>query len=72
MNTLYRKYRNRIQYLWLRFRLQQKINEIHYIALQSAADQLREKTLLADIRALQDRIEDDAAQITQLSSPGHR
>ncbi|MEW6024923.1 MAG: hypothetical protein AB1807_22605 [Pseudomonadota bacterium] len=72
MNTFYRKYRNRIQYLWLRFRIHQKINEIHYIALQSAADRLREQTLLTDIRRLKDRLGDDSSQITQLSSPGHR
>lgn len=42
------------------------------MALQSAADRLREQMLLAEIRSLKDRIGDDAAQITQLSSPGHR
>lgn len=71
MHALYRKYRIRLQYQWLRYRLQKKIEELHYIALQNAADKFREQTLLSEIRGLQELIDGGPLQYAPISSPGH-
>jgi len=71
MGSFYRKYRNRLQYQWLRYRLQKKIDELHYIALQNAADKFREQLLLTQIRSIQALIDDSPLQCPPISSPGH-
>lgn len=71
MVGFYRKYRNRLQYQWLRYRLQKKIAELHYIALQNAADKFREQLLLTQIRNIQELMDDDSLHCPPISSPGH-
>ena len=68
VKTTVRRYQNRFTYRLLKFRLERRLKELHYMALQRAADQFHERVLLSEIRQLQLQLEGEPVDLVPLTS----